>query len=766
MVMLFGRLKNSDMKRIKKFLFATMLILSFLIVDLTSIHVDASHDSLQGERIYQIMTDRFYDGDPSNNAQGEALRYQENSEDDMRYMKGGDWQGIIEKIPYIKGMGYTAIWISPIMDVQLWSVPDENGAQGPTAYHGYHIYDAYRANRYFGAENPEVSKSILKRLVEECHAHGLKVIIDVVPNHIGDYIKGIGADAHYSNATNYKPGTQLQPAAPFNRIDWYHNLGQIDWAHEHPHTEESTKMLENHDLGELDDLNFDLSDVKQAVIDANKYWFDYLHADYARVDAAKCMRPSDIHELQAALNVPTFGENFDMDVNFISKWVGDNGETGMLDFPMFQAIVNSFAHNQSFSDTIKAVLDQDYLYGKSANEMVTFIDNHDRNRFLTEAGGDKVKLQNALAFLFSVRGNPVVFQGTEQNRGNANGVLMYGMPDIWNRWSMVSRDEQGNIIKDYFDTSTDTYKLIAKLNYYRETNKALCYGKQNEMWSEPDFYAFSRTIERETDAEIICAFNKSNRRRSVLVPLVAESNLPAKTVLENIANSSDRISVSRDRKVCLDIPANSYKLYKVSRNQRLDTVPVNLYIKDVDNSSVVTGNIGELGNWDILNAVCTERFNSSQLRATFNCPVNSEIEFKFVQKRANGEADWETCNNHIMQIKDRDCAFKCVWSKEDIQELQKVRFNVLGVDTIWGESVYISGNIAELGEWQANYAAGPALCPNYPNWELSLDLPGGENIVWKALKRANQNIIWQNGNNHKLFIGSISDDVIEVTCNW
>lgn len=59
MVMLFGRLKNSDMKRIKKFLFATMLILSFLIVDLTSIHVDASHDSLQGERIYQIMTDRF-----------------------------------------------------------------------------------------------------------------------------------------------------------------------------------------------------------------------------------------------------------------------------------------------------------------------------------------------------------------------------------------------------------------------------------------------------------------------------------------------------------------------------------------------------------------------------------------------------------------------------------------------------------------------------------------------------------------------------------
>ena len=97
--------------------------------------------SLQGERIYQIMTDRFYDGDSTNNATGEALRYQEVTAEDMRYMKGGDWQGIIDKLPYIKGMGYTAIWISPIMDPQLWSVPDAAGVQGSTAYHGYHAID-------------------------------------------------------------------------------------------------------------------------------------------------------------------------------------------------------------------------------------------------------------------------------------------------------------------------------------------------------------------------------------------------------------------------------------------------------------------------------------------------------------------------------------------------------------------------------------------------------------------------------------------------
>lgn len=90
-------------------------------------------------------------------------------------------------------------------------------------------------------------------------------------------------------------------------------------------------------------------------------------ADAARVDAAKCMRPSDIHDLQTYLGVPTFGENFDMDASFVSQWVGSSGEVEMLDFPLFQAIVNGFAYENNFSDTseisLKSVLDKDYLYG-------------------------------------------------------------------------------------------------------------------------------------------------------------------------------------------------------------------------------------------------------------------------------------------------------------------------------------------------------------------------------------------------------------------
>lgn len=122
------------------------------------------------------------------------------------------------------------------------------------------------------------------------------------------------------------------------------------------------------------------------------------------------MKPTDIGELQNYLGVNTFGENFDGNAEFVSRWVGNNKEWGMLDFPMFFSVLNSFAYGQSFDSNIKSTLAQDSYYNGNANHMVTFIDNHDRNRFLTEAGGSVDKLQNALTFIFTVRGTPVVFK--------------------------------------------------------------------------------------------------------------------------------------------------------------------------------------------------------------------------------------------------------------------------------------------------------------------------------------------------------------------
>lgn len=513
-------------------------------------------------------------------------------------------------------------------------------------------------------------------------------------------------------------------------------------------------MMEDHDLSKLDDIDYDVPEAKQAMFDAIKYWYDYTGADGARVDAAKCMHPSDIHDLQEYLNVPTFGENFDMDVSFVSQWVGDNGEVGMLDFPLFQAIVNSFAHGDSFDNTIKTVLDQDYLYGENANEMVVFLDNHDRNRFLTEAGGNVEKLQNALTFLFTVRGIPVVFQGTEQNRGNMYDDLMYGLADSWNRWSMVERDSDGNVVKDYFDTSTDTYQLISQLNTLKDTYPALSYGTQREMWSSSDIYAFSRRIDsgENVGSEIICVFNNASDSRNVSMSIRAESDITPGTVLENVFDSSDRITVSQSEKIAIKLEGNSNKIYKVSENQTQTTVPVTFYVHDaateLGQNIYIAGDTEELGNWNTDEAAGPASCPMyPSWNVTVNLPVGKTIQFKAI-KRSSGSVVWESVDNRSYTVPENGGAIAFTWSSSGETPLVPVEFTVNEAYTTLGENIYIVGSVAELGNWSADLAVGPALCPNYPTWSIFIDVPAGKTIEWKAMKKGDStDTIWQSGNN-------------------
>ena len=656
-------------KRVLAILLSVCTVSSGLIVKDTKAE---AADSLQGESVYQIMVDRFYDGDPSNNAKGEAFRTAEYIEDDFRYMHGGDWQGIIDKIDYIKGMGYTAIWISPVADPQLWGMPDSTGKQWPTAYHGYNVYDPNRASRYFGASNAEESENKLKELVNVCHANGLKVIIDVVPNHVGDYIQGTGGNAHYISGGNLKEGTQIKPAAPFDNISYYHNNGDIDFSFEHPHEPWKTAYLEDHDLGGLDDVDLDNYAAKSAMFNSIEYWIKTTGADAIRVDAAKCMKPSDIHELQSRCGVTSFGENFDMCPEFVAQWVGSNAEDGMLDFPLFQAIVNDFAYGQNFNNTselsIQKVFDSDGVYGGRANNMVTFIDNHDRNRFLTEAGGNVAKMQNALTFIFTCRGVPVVFQGTEQNKGNANGQIINGIADTWNRWSMVKKDINGNVITDYFNTDTDTYKLIAKLNKVRQENPALQYGTQREMWTAEHYYAFSRRIdsgEREGE-EVICAFNNAGYTITNNMQIRKESSIKPGDVLVNVFDSNDRVTVSKDSKVEVSVNGNSNKIYRVEKGEEKpdeETVEVSFKIKNADTywgqSVYLVGDCDELGNWNTKEAVGPGKCpNYPTWEVNVKLPKNKRIEFKAIKMDDNGNVVWENGNNRVIETGDSDMNYE------------------------------------------------------------------------------------------------------------
>ncbi len=544
---------------------------------------------LQNDTIYQIMVDRFYDGDPSNNATGNAFKLEMNTELDMHYMKGGDWQGVIDKMDYIQQMGFTAIWISPIADPQLWRMPAADGSQFPAAYHGYNAVDPNRANRYFGNIDPQASKEKLKELVDVAHQHGIKVIIDVVPNHVGDFM----ARDHYIYPTNVEAGTQFEPVAPFNNVNFYHHNGDTDFDYANSLSrQDKMNYLEKTDLGSLDDIDYDNPQAKEAMLGSIAQWFDYLGADGARVDAAKSMFPSDINALEKRLNVPTFGENFDGDLQFVNMWLGEQGEWGMLDFPLYFAIQSSFLYGNDFNADggIKAALDNDAIYGNNAQRMVTFIDNHDRNRMLAESWGDTNKTKNAIAFIYAARGVPVLFQGTEAEKGNYLGRYIDGpIKDSWNRWPMVEKDADGNVVEDNFQAVTATKQLIGKLNNARKEHPALRYGKQREMWQSANLYAFSRRVDQGVGQgnEVIAVFsNAYTGTQTVSIPLRVESTIPTGATLVDLLNPRESFVVPADRKLNLTMQPNSHRLLAYKKEFTSPSTPTSVKATQVGSQSV------------------------------------------------------------------------------------------------------------------------------------------------------------------------------------
>ena len=265
--------------------------------------------------------------------------------------------------------------------------------------------------------------------------------------------------------------------------------------------------------------------------------------------------------------------------------------------------------------------------------MVTFIDNHDRNRFLTEAGGDVDKLHNTLTFIYTARGIPVVFQGTEQNRGNANGQIISGIADTWNRWSMQTKDANGNVTNEYFDTSTDTYQLIADLNGLRSQYEALADGTQREMWNSMHTYAFSRREDsgENEGQELICAFHNTEGTETTTMSIRAESSITPGTTLVNGFNTNDKITVSADNKITISLTGNTSKIYAVDEDAD-PLVPVTFTVNNATTNwgenVYITGNCNELGNWDSEKAVGPAECPDYPIwMLTAYLPAGSSIEF-------------------------------------------------------------------------------------------------------------------------------------------
>jgi neopullulanase len=350
--------------------------------------------------LYLIMLDRFADGDSSNN---QPLYDRKNK----FYYHGGDLQGVIDHLPYLKDLGVTAIWLTPWYDNYDRLNEIELKEDKPsTGFHGYNPQDFYRVEEHFGTQ------AKLRELVETAHRSGIKIIQDQVMNHTGPYHPWVD-----------------DPPTPtwFNGTKAQHlnNVFQT-WVLHDPRAVESLKQetMEGWFLDFLPDLNQHDPEVSRYLIQNTLWWIGTTGLDGIRMDTWQYVPNSFWRDWTKAVKreFPSFkvvGEVKDGDVVHTSFFQGgkvrfdgiDSGLDSLLDFPLFYPIRHAFAEGKPI-DEIPKTLAKDYLYTNS-EILVTLLGGHDDGRFMSEKGATIAGLKLANAFVLTTRGIPQLYYGDE-----------------------------------------------------------------------------------------------------------------------------------------------------------------------------------------------------------------------------------------------------------------------------------------------------------------------------------------------------------------
>lgn len=401
--------------------FYKLLLIAVLILAITAKR--RSKEEWKSRSIYQVLTDRFDRGNGD-----------KSSCDNLGKYCGGTYKGIKDNLDYIKGMGFDAIWVSPIV---------KNTEGG---YHGYWAADLYKLNENFGSEQD------FKDLITAMHEKDMWIMVDVVGNHVGP----VGQDYHeieqFQDASNYHD---------------YCNINQEDFTG-------NQWRVENCRLADLPDLNTENDYVR----DTMYTWIDWLVTTYdldgLRIDTIPEVPQDFWHGFQEKAGCYAVGEVFDGRVDYIAGYQDPNGGgvDALLNYPLSITMKAVWARNDAGMYAIRDTLDYERTKFHDMDALAVFVDNHDNERFL-HITPDHKKFQASLIFSLFAQGIPIVYYGSEQNYGGGN--------DPANREPLWTN----------MDTTTDTYQMLAKANQARKDYK-IWSEEHVERYITDDFYAFTR----------------------------------------------------------------------------------------------------------------------------------------------------------------------------------------------------------------------------------------------------------------------------------
>jgi glycosidase len=421
--------------------------------------------------------------------------------------QGGKLEGVRRRLGYIARLGAGAIWLSPVL---------KNCQFEDTTYHGYGIQDFLQLDPRFASDpsaartNPALVENELRQLVDEAHARGLYVIMDVVLNHAGNVFDydGFGPAAPFRQQAYsiHWRGADGQPAfssfgtaprpIPRDAAVWPRELQAEAFFRRQGKGDEAAGDFES-----LKELVTDASEpsafgdrlpVHALLIRAYQYLIARFDIDGFRIDTLKFVEPAFARKFgnamrEFALSIGkrdffTFGEIFD-DENEIARFIGRDasatdqpiGVDAALDFPLFfqlPGVVKGFIAPRQLADTYQRRVDAQRglitSHGEASGHFVTFLDNHDmRERFYFDDGSGQFDDQALVGFacLYALQGIPSLYYGTEQGLHGRGGADLNVREALWGK-------------PGAFDEGQRFYVEIAKLNQLRAAHPALRYGRQ------------------------------------------------------------------------------------------------------------------------------------------------------------------------------------------------------------------------------------------------------------------------------------------------
>ncbi len=451
-----------------------------LVLTASGAAINGPAQDFKKQVIFQIVTDRFFDGDPSNNNPPQSPGMFDATKTNWQFYWGGDLAGIQQQMAYLAGMGVTAIWISPPVD-NIDVVANLSGtAYAP--YHGYWARDMQQIEEHFGDVNN--TWAAFDNLVTAAHQNGIRIIVDFAANDSNPDDGGeFGA---LLNQGQPFASYQNDPAPPNNFF--HHNPTITDFN--------DPFQLQYYTLVDLADLNQESTPVDGYLKSALAQFMQH-GTDGFRLDAVKDVTWGWQYTLanSAFTAGPTFlyGE-WDLggtsDPTYAdSVQFSNRSGIPLLDFSLANAMRDVFANNGDFHEIDDTISQEDSDFA-SPNDLVTFVDSHDLARLLSLNNNQNL-LNEALALQLACRGIPVVLYGDEQYLHNDTG----GGTVPYNRPWMSS-----------FATTTTAYELVNQMANLRQANPALAYGTSQQRWINSDVYIMERQFFNDV---VLIAVNKS-----------------------------------------------------------------------------------------------------------------------------------------------------------------------------------------------------------------------------------------------------------------